>query len=327
MRRRVILLGLPIVLALTACAQNGTDQAVDPADRWDSFHQRAAQVAGAWQPGEVWTTGYVPLEGATVLVGDPKFTPETEQAFQAGWYRDQAAVPTAVPKDGTIRFPDGTLTVPLVSAAAAYRQLDLGDPPPCEGRPKAAGPTVEPGPDGPTAEPEATGEPTGPDGSVSSGPAAVACVPLTVTGVKLGTAEIRTSRGEASVPAWLFTVEELAVPVARLAVAESAVSAVPAGDGPSAPPAPELAAAQNVISIEGAELKWRIGVGACDSGFEPLVAEFDDVVVLGGGVVRGTGVCTDQLLLKPVEATLKEPLGARTLLDVVTGAPVSLLGG
>ncbi|WDZ87005.1 hypothetical protein [Micromonospora cathayae] len=321
MRRRVLLLGLPIVLALTACAQNGgTTRPVDQTDRWESFRQRATQVAEAWQPGEVWTTGYVPLQGATVLAGDPKFTPETEQAFQAGWYREQVAMSAAVPKAGTIRFPDGTLDVPLVSAADAYRQIDLGDPPPCEGRPKAAGPTERPGPDGPSAEP-------GPDGPVSSTPAPVACIPLTVTGVKLGTAEIRTSRGEATVPAWLFTVEELATPVARLAVAASAVSAVPAGDGPSAPPAPELAAAQNVISIDGAELKWRIGVGACDSGFEPLVAEFDDAVVIGGGVVRSTGVCTDQLLLKPVEATLKEPLGARVVLDVVTGGPVSLLGG
>ncbi|WBB77329.1 hypothetical protein O7606_13575 [Micromonospora sp. WMMD882] len=325
MRRRVILLlGLPIVLAMTGCAQDGTTQAVDPENRWDSFHDRAARVVEAWQPGEVWKTGYVPLQAATMLIGDPKFTPETEQAFQAGWYRDQADLPTAVPKDGTIRFPDGPLAVPLVSAAEAYRQIDLGDPPPCPGRPKLPGPTIEPGADGPS--PGAGGSTAGPDGSVSSTPGAVACVPLTVTGVQLGAAEIRTSRGLATVPAWLFTVDELAAPVARLAVAESAVDAVPAGDGPSAPPVPELAAAQNVISIDGADLKWRIGVGACDSGFEPLVAEFDDVVVIGGGVVRSTGVCTDQLVLKPVEATLKAPLGARAILDVVTGSPVSLLG-
>ncbi|SCL35238.1 hypothetical protein GA0074692_4041 [Micromonospora pallida] len=317
MRRRVtLLLGLPILLALTGCAQNGTSTPADPDERWESFHRRAAEVSEAWQPGPAWTTAYVPLEDPTVLAGDPKFSPETKQAFQAGWYREQAAIPPTRVAGGTVRFPDGTLDVPLVSAAEAYKQLDLGDPPPCPGRPKVPGPTVEPGPDGP-----------GPDGPVSDSPAAAPCTALTVTGVKLGTVELRTSRGEATVPAWLFTVEELAVPVARVAVAPSAVSAVPAGAGPSGPPAPELAAAQNVVSIEGAELTWRVGVGACDTGVEPLVAEFDDVVVVGAGVTRGTGVCTDQLKLEPVSATLKAPLGSRAVLDVVTGSPVSLLGG
>ncbi|MFB9542612.1 hypothetical protein [Micromonospora sagamiensis] len=314
MRRRVtLLLGLPILLALTAaCAENGnrTTTVGDPSERWGSFHRRAAEVAEAWQPGPAWKTGYVPLEAPTVLTGDPKFSDETKLAFQAGWYREQVAIPPTRVGGGVVRFPDGTLDVPLVSAAEAYRQLDLGDPPPCEGRPKVPGPTVEPGPDGP----------------VATTPATAACTPLTVTGVKLGTVELRTSRGEATVPAWLFTVEELAVPVAQVAVAPSAVSAVPDA-GPSWQPAPEVAAAQNVVSIEGAELTWRVGVGACDTGVQPLVAEFDDVVVVGAGVVRGTGVCTDQLKLEPVSATLKTPLGARTVLDVVTGSPVSMLGG
>ncbi|WP_416900998.1 hypothetical protein [Micromonospora echinospora] len=311
MRRRVtLLLGLPIMLALTGCAQNGATPA-EPEDRWESFQRRAAEVAEAWQPGPAWTTSYIPLESPTVLAGDPKFTPESEQAFQAGWYREQVPIPTARPAEGTVSFPDGTLKVPLLSAAEAYRQLDLGDPPPCEGRPKVPGPTVEPGPDGPVA------------GTSTM----VSCTPLTVTGVKLGTTELRTSRGEATVPAWLFTVEELAVPIARVAVAPSAVTAVPDGGGPSGTPAPELAAAQNVVSAEGTELTWRVGVGACDTGVEPLVAEFDDVVVVGAGVVRSTGVCTDQLKLEPVSATLKAPLGTRTVLDVVNGGPVSLLGG
>ena len=54
------------------------------------------------------------------------------------------------------------------------------------------------------------------------------CAALLVTGVTLGTVTLRTSRGEASVPAWLFTVRELATPVARVAVAPSAIAAEPA---------------------------------------------------------------------------------------------------
>lgn len=311
MRRRVTLLGLPFLMALTGCLQNGAAPAEDPDHRWESFHQRAAEVAEAWRPDPTWTTGYVPLAGPTVLTGDPKFTPETEQAFLAGWYRDQIAMPTDRPADGTVRFPDGTLKVPLVSADEAYRQLDQGDPPTCGGRPKIPGPTVEPGPDGP----------------VNSSSGETACIPLTVTEVRLGTAEVRTSRGEATVPAWLFTIEELGAPVARLAVAEAAVARVPEGVAPTRTPGRELVGAQDLTSVEGSRLTWRVGVGACDSGIEPLVTEFDDVVVVGGGVVPATGVCTEQLLLKPVTASLREPLGARTVLDVLTGRPLTVVRG
>ncbi|WP_407938794.1 hypothetical protein [Micromonospora rubida] len=317
-------------------------------DRWEPFHQRAVEVAEAWRPGNAWTAGYVPLQEPTVLLREFDLTPETEQAFRNGWYREQIAMPTADPADGVIRFPDGTLTVPLFSAATAYRQLDQGDPPPCEGRPQAPtpekrpgfrpkpgatdGPIVEPGPDGPIIKPGPDGpiikpgpdgpsiEP-GPDGPVSNVPSA-ACVPLTVTAVRLGTAPVRTSRGEAQVPAWVFTVEELGTPVARLAVAPGAVTAVPQGVAPTRPVPDGVVGAQDLQTVEGARLTWRIGVGACDTGATPLVQERDDVVVVGGGVTPATGICTDQLVLKPVTATLKAPLGDRTVLDVTTGAPL-----
>ncbi|WP_405113306.1 hypothetical protein OG559_06115 [Micromonospora sp. NBC_01405] len=359
MRRPVLaLVGLPLLLIAAGCDPAGSELAAD--DRWESFHQRAAEVAEAWQPGNAWTAGYVPLQEPTVLLGDPDFTPETEQAFRNGWYREQVAVPTAKPADAAIRFPDGALTVPLISAGTAYRQLDQGDPPPCEGRPQRPtpekrpsfppkpgatdgpivepgpdgpiikpgpdGPIVEPGPDGPIIKPGATGGPTiepGPDGPVSSVPSA-ACVPLTVTAVRLGTAPVRTSRGEAQVPAWVFDVEELEAPVARLAVAPGSVTAVPRGVAPTGPVPDGVVGGQDLQAVDGARLTWRIGVGACDVVFTPLVWERDDVVVVGGGVTPATGICTDQLVLQPVTAPLKAPLGDRTVLDVSTGAPLVL---
>ncbi|TDC36618.1 hypothetical protein, partial [Micromonospora sp. KC213] len=210
MRRLVALFGLPL-LAVAACAPTGSaPSGGDPDHRWEAFHQRAVEVAEAWQPDATWTSGYVPLQGPTVLVGDPDLTPDLEAALAAGWYRDQIEIPATRPATGTIRFPDGKLTVPLVSAAEAYRQLDQGDPPPCDGRPKAPAPTGEPRPDG-----------------AVSAPAGTACIPLTVTAVTLGTVPIRTSRGQAEVPAWLFTVTELGTRVARVAVAPQAVTALP----------------------------------------------------------------------------------------------------
>ncbi|MGC4805051.1 hypothetical protein [Micromonospora sp. DT233] len=404
MRFVVALVGLPLVLVAGGCGSGGSGSAAGGGEgRWESFHQRAGEVAEAWRPGPEWSSGYVPLQDPTVPLGDPGFTPETEQAFRNGWYRERIDVPGAAPADATIRFPAGALSVPLVSAATAYRQLDRGDPPPCAGRPPAptpenrpsvrprnkstdgpivepgpdgpivspkpegpiggpgpvvptvgpgqtagsgqapgAGPTVEPGPDGPTSTPNPPSPPSaegpagptvepGPDGPSTSA-AQAACVSLTVTAVRLGTAPVRTSRGMAQVPAWVFTVAELTAPVARLAVAPGAVTAVPRGTAPTGPvpdtaaptgPVPDaVVGAQDVQAVNGAELTFRIGVGACDTAITPLVREDDKVVVVGGGVTRATGICTDQLLIKPVTATLQRPLGDRPVLDVATGTPL-----
>jgi hypothetical protein len=147
-------------------------------------------------------------------------------------------------------------------------------------------------------------------------------VPLTVTGVTLGSASVRTSRGQAEVPAWLFTVEGLRVPVARLAVAASAVGTPPEGIAPGRPADDGVVAATDLRAVTGDRIDYRVGVGACDGPPTPLVLERDDVVVLGAGVVRSTGPCTLQLVMKPLTVTLKAPLGDRAVLDVASGAPL-----
>ncbi|MEW2594754.1 hypothetical protein AB0893_30520 [Micromonospora aurantiaca] len=314
MRRVLALLGIPL-LALSACATPGTDPGVAPPagpDQRPAFTERAQEVAAGWRPVPGWHDGYVPLQDATVLTGDPGTTAETKTAFNAGWYRDQIPIPADVPKDGTIRFPDGTLRVPLVSAADAYAQLHQGDPPPCDGRPAAP-------------DPAPTGRP-GPNDPVSTS-APGACVALTVTGVRLGSAPVWTSRGRAEVPAWLFTVEELAVPVARVAVAPRVTGRVSGGTVPSRPLPAGLASAQQLRAVEGNRIDYVLGVGACDGPPTPLVLERPDVVVIGGAVVPPTGPCTMQLVMKPVSVTLTAPVGGRVVLDAGSGAPLVVQPG
>ncbi|MBM7492647.1 hypothetical protein JOD64_003869 [Micromonospora luteifusca] len=314
MRRPFLLLVLPLLLG-AGCAPNGAEPADGPSGgshHTEAFDQRATEVAEAWRPGPDWRAGYVPLEGPTLLTDDPRFTPDTEAAFRAGWYREQVPIPpTRV--GGEIRFPDGRLTLPLVSAAEAYRQLDQGDPLPCPGRPKRPG---RPSPGGPTLEP-------GPDGWATS-TTQTACLSLTVTGVTYGTVPVQTSRGAAQVPAWLFTVKELATPVARLAVAATAVTPVPEPSAPARPLPDGLVAAQDLAAVDDARLTVRLGVGACDTGITPLVWERPNVVVVGGSVTRATGPCPAVLKLEPVTVTLAAPLGARPVLDIFTGAPLSI---
>ncbi|HEY0697729.1 MAG TPA: hypothetical protein VGD43_07955, partial [Micromonospora sp.] len=265
MRRIPALLGLPLVVLLVGCGNQSAPQPSGDGEE-SAFDRRAAQVAQAWRDGpgrQASDDDYIPLQDPTVLPAGAELDDDVRQALLAGWYREQLAVPTEVPPAGTIRFSSGTLKVPLVSAAEAYRQLDQGDPPPCPGRPAAPPPAA----------------PSGPDGSVSS-PASTACIPLTVTGVRLGAVPVHTTRGEAQVPAWLFTVEGLTTPVAQLAVAPSAVGTVPQLPGPDGTPPTDLVAAQDLTGVRGAEVAFRLGVGACDRNPTPLVLERDDVVVV-----------------------------------------------
>lgn len=313
MRRFAALVGLSLCVSLAACAQPGSpdDPAGPPDQREEAFRQRATEVAEAWRTAalpDAWRSGYVPLQEPTILPADPGFDDDTKQAFVAGWYRSEVPLPKEKPSGGTIHFPDGTLDVPLVSAAQAYAQLDQGDPPPCPGRPTA--PTTPPA------------QPDSPDNTDSA--VVTACVPLTVTKVTLGTATVRTSRGDAKVPAWLFTIAELNGPLARVAVDPAATTAVPEVPVPAGEQADGLVAALALTAIEGTQLSFRLGVGACDTEITPLVQESDTLVVVGGTVVRAEGTCTDQLVLEPVTASLNKPLGARLLLDAVTGQPLTL---
>jgi hypothetical protein len=300
------------LLSATACARASSS----PQARRTAFEDRARAVVDAWHAastGDAWRTGFVPLQDLTVA---PKqgFTDDLKVAFGSGWYRTRTDLTTVTPAGGVVAFPDGTtLPVPLVSARDGYSEMDMGDPP-CLGSP--------PVPTSPGPQPSGTGK----DGAVGA-PAQHTCAALTVTGAHLGTTTLRTSRGEAVVPAWLFTVAELPAPVARVAVAATAISPVP---HPSVPPAGSgqstgLASAQRLTAVDGARLSYTIGIGACDTNPAGIAYETDDVVVIGGTVDRSTGgLCIDLLKLQPVSVTLAGPLGARVVLDALGGQPLVL---
>ena len=340
-----------LVVLLAACGPPGDVAAVSPVGGdWISgntaFDDRAAAVADQWRASasaEQWSKGYLPLQEPTVLVGDPEFTDATKQAFLNGWYHGSITLSRSRPPDGTVRFPDGTLAVPLISADEAYRELDQGDPPSCSSSPRVPLPPVPP--DGPSPVPTARDMPAyDPNAPTQVAPAGdgpsrdplsdvvatappVTCAALTVTKATLGTATVWTSRGEAVVPAWLFTVKELKAQVARVAVAPSAVTELPSVPEPEHELGPQhgLVSSQDLSVVEGTKLGFRLGVGACDHDITPLVREFDDVVVVGGSVRRSDGPCTMQLILHPVEVTLHHPVGTRPVLDVLSGQPLRIV--
>ncbi len=309
---------------VAGCAQGGAgggQLSVAPSDA-AAFTTRAAGVAEAWRAsrsGESWRQGFVPLGDLTVLPPDVRFTDDTKLAYGNGWFRSTARLSTEAPSGGAVRFAGGdTLSVPLISAADAYRAIDKGDPPCSAGGGSDQGGT---GPTGGGIAPkvQTAGPELPPIGTVGTGSgggkqAAGPCAWLTVTGVKLGTVRLPTSRGEATVPAWQFTVDELAGPVARVAVAPSAIATASAG--------PAIAAL-HTATVDGLRLTYQI-IGGCAKDITPLVYEAEDVVVVGVHSTPVDGVCPLVAKVEPVTVTLREPLGDRVVLDVTSGQPYTM---
>jgi hypothetical protein len=311
--RRALLTTIVVLATAAACARQGPRAAAPEA----AFAQRARAVADAWHAavtgpaGATWRTGLVALEELTVPPAQ-ELTDDLRVALASGWFRTRTPLPSTTPLPVTVTFPDGATTrAPLVSARAAYAELDRGDPP-CRQPLPLPPASSTPAPAGTTA-----------DGSVGA-PASHTCAELTVTGATLGTTRLRTSRGVLVVPAWLFSVAELPAPLARAALAAAALSPLPqASVAPWADQPSPLAAAMKLTAADDTTLTYTIGVGACDRDPTGLVYETDDAVVIGGRVQPATGgPCVGALALQPVSVTLTRPLGARAVLSAASGQPL-----
>lgn len=308
--RRLPYLGILLVLPLAACAAPaGTPSAGAPSgDPPEAFTARAEAVAEVWTAVEAatpaWRTGFVPLQD--LVIAPAGLSDEQRQAFDAGWFTLAGALPSAA-GSGEITYASGVEKAPLLSAADAFALIDRGDPPPCEPatdrRPASGGP----GPDSVSAD----------DGA--------ACTKLPVTGATLGTVPLRTSRGDATVPAWLFAVRGVSSPIARIAVAPASTAPVPSPSlAPPSAGATTMKAAQSLARVAGTAIDLRLGVGACDEQITPLVHETETLIVVGGTAVSTAEMCTEQLVIHPATVTLAAPAGERPILDALTGQPLLL---
>lgn len=317
-RRAFLLPALASLLAVAGCGHQSIGMPGGGADGQVAFQQRAAAVASAWRahpPDRSWRTGFVPLQDLTLAppLGFPDVA--TKQAFLAGLFTLRGTLPD-VAGTGWVRFPDGTrLKVPLSGAHTAYELMDRGGA-------ACSGPTTPP----PARDSEPAAPSTGAPGAVTS-TASGGCTALTVTGARLSSAPLRTSRGVATVPVWQFTVAGLPGTVGQVAVSPDAVGQVP--EPPPLPPLPAeagLAATQDLTGVGGESLRFRVGVSPCDKDVQARVLEADGFVVVGATVSRSDdgSPCPAVMMLDPVRVTLGAPLGGRLVLDVVTGRPLAL---
>ena len=149
---------------------------------------------------------------------------------------------------------------------------------------------------------------------------------LVVTEVTLGETTQDTTRGPATVPAWLLRIEGYQTPIKRVALRPSKPPR-----SPIEPVRAESVSAEDLKPLAGlvdiTEDSRSITVvaehGDCDDG--PVV----EVLETGGSVVlmvsvRGMadGPCSDMLRREEVTVKLDRPVGKRVLLDAYTGRPV-----
>ena len=76
--------------------------------------------------------------------------------------------------------------------------------------------------------------------------------------------------------------------------------------------------------VDGTTLAVDVGTGSCDTGPRGLVAEYPDLVVVGGAVTTpppGTA-CDSMLVVQRVEVHLQRPVGTRPVIDAVSGQPL-----
>ncbi|XVU20744.1 hypothetical protein ACQPZJ_26100 [Actinoplanes sp. CA-054009] len=230
---------------------------------------------------------FVPAGGLTGHVGG--LEPENEHykaAIAAGLISSAAALPEAPRKTGTVSWAGGGKLTVPLTDAGEALQQVIAE----------------------------------------GGGACLGCTPVPVTGAKLTTTRIATTRGEATVPAWEFTLKGSALRITRVAVAPS--SAVPytpppgSGGGPAAESA-TTSGRTLTVTVTGLRGPASEPCGA-DYSVRALESAHAVVVMVEERRHADDEICTMAGFTRTATVELAAPLGGRAILDVQLGAPVPL---
>ena len=212
-----------------------------------------------------------------------------KRALMAGLVEADANLPVATPPDGEVRWQDGTTApVALISARQAVAAINAGSPEPC-----------------------------GDD-----------CTPLRITGARLTTGPIETSRGSATGPVWDLMVDGTAVTVTRVAIADAIAVELPAWNPDDPPVGVAIDSAsetgdgrQLTVAFVGAPLPGDQPCGE-DYTAEAVESDVAVVVIVTRHPHATIGACTAVGASRTATVTLAAPLGERTVLEVQQGGPV-----
>ncbi|MBL7257543.1 hypothetical protein [Paractinoplanes lichenicola] len=163
------------------------------------------------------------------------------------------------------------------------------------------------------------------------------CTPHPVTGARLGTMRVMTTRGEATVPAWEYTLAQTKMRILRAAVDSGTPVQVdpPAGNPDDIP----HGAAAEAARPDGLRLTVKF-TGSREGADKPCGADYTAEAVESERAVAvliqerpydgpppsvpagSTHACMLVGYMRTVTVTLSEPLGGRAVIEVQQGQPV-----
>lgn len=239
--------------------------------------------------------GFVPVGDLTGQLGDwEPANGNNKAALASGRVVATTALPGTPQPTGQVVWDSGvTQTLPLISAEEALKQL------------------------------AAAGAGAGDCGG---------CAPLEVTGARLITAQIQTTRGGAAVPAWEYTLKGTAVRVTRVAIASSAIVKVtpPSWDPYNAPGGLAIEAATTTVGSRQLTVTFTGAPGpasqSCGADYSAEAVESDNAVVVIVIAHRHAAMhaCNAIGARRTATVDLAQPLGERAVLEVQQGMPVTL---
>ena len=260
----------------------------------DQLHQQAQADLSRWADAvaSLGPSTFVPVGDLTGQVGDweESVGGNNKSALMAGVVEWTDALPDDTPPDGQVLWPDGTTSAVKLISARAA-----------------------------ISEVKSEGS-----GSCAD------CTPLQISGARLATGSVETSRGLAQVPIWEFTVQGTAVLVTRVAI-DARVSVSQPPMDPNAPYA--IAVESATISADGTQLTVTF-TGAPGPASQSCGADYTAEAVESSTAVVAIvtehkhaalfDACTAVGAERTAVAQLAAPLGSRVVLDLTTGQPVAV---
>lgn len=290
-----IVAAVALAAGISGCALGG----LPPSGDQDAakLHQQAQAALTRWADA-VAAAGrqpeFVPVGELTGQVGDWEVDvgENNKSALMAGMVQAAITLSAEAPPDGELRWQDGTAeTVRLISAQEALSGLKADAP----------------------------------------GSSCPECVPLQITGARLTSGTVETSRGPATAPVWEFTVQGTAVQVTRVAIAAPVTVVPPPWDPYDAPVGISIESASGTVG--GRKLTVAFtgapapGDQACGADYTAEAVESSTaVVVIVTPHPHGLGeACTAVGAPRTAAVELAAPLGERAVLEVKEGLPVPIL--
>jgi hypothetical protein len=290
---------LAVVVLLAGCGPAGvagTGGGGGGAEGLDRQRQQARDALSRYDAAFAAATPeqrFVPVGELTGQVGN--WEPDNYQnktALDTGRLQPAAPLPAAPQPTASVVWDSGaTLTVPLISADEALRQL-AASAAECGGCPTPA--------------------------------------PLEVTAARLSTVKVQTTRGPATVPAWEYTLRGTAVRVTRVAVAGSATTTIspPPWDANNPPAGLQIESAttstgsrQLTVAFTGAPGPASSPCGIDYTG-EAVESPRAVVVIIIEHPHTPGGACLAIGARRTAVIELAAPLGERAVLEVRQGLPV-----